>query len=99
MGNHHKKNIFKKVGKNIKKGSHSIGNIFEKTGKKFENTIGDVYHDITGGVSDVYGDVKGAVGYTGKHLVKDVDSLSNSLSNPLLWVAVGGVAIVVLNNR
>ena len=80
--------FFKDAGHSISKGSKSIGHVFESGAKK-----------VVGGVSDVYKDGKSAVAYTGKHLIKDVDNVSNALSNPMLWVVVGGVVILVLTRR
>ena len=85
---HHKRNVFKSDGKEIKKSSHSSKNTFKSAGKKFEGAVHQVYHDG-----------KKAVGTVGKHALKDVDNISSTLSNPLIWIAVGGVAIVFLINR
>ena len=77
--------FFKHAGHSVSKGSKSIGNVFKHTG-----------HDIKKGVSSVYKDGKSAVSYTGKHLIGDVDNLSSALSSPLLYIAIGGVALVIL---
>ena len=77
--------FFKKAGHSISKGSKSIGHVFKDTG-----------HSISKGVSSVYKDGKSVVSYTGKHLIGDVDNLSNALSSPVLWILVGGVVLVIL---
>lgn len=82
------KNILKDVSKTFDKGSKSISHVFQEGGKKIEGAVSDVYHDTTSAVS-----------YTGKHLINDVDNLSSMISNPLLWVVVGGVVLVVLTRR
>lgn len=79
--------FLKNVGHEVSKGSKSIGHVFEGGTKKIEGAVSDVYHDVRSGVS-----------YTGKHLINDVDNISNALSNPMLWIA-GGVVIVVLLSR
>ena len=94
-----KGNFFKSVGKSIKKGSHSISNTFKSGGKKLEGAVSDVYHDVSGGVSNVYSDVKSAGSYVGKHVINDVDTLTDALSSPLLWIVVGGVVILIVVNR
>ena len=80
--------FFKDAGHTISKGSKSIGHVFESGAKKVE-----------GAVSDVYKDGKSAVSYTGKHLINDVDNVSNALSNPMMWIVIGGVLIVVMTRR
>lgn len=80
--------FFKNVGHSVSQGSKSIGHVFEGGAKKVEGAVSDVYHDSTS-----------AIAYTGKHIINDVDTLTNTLSNPLLWLVVGGVAIVFLMNK
>ena len=80
--------MLKDAGHTISKGSKSVGHVFESGEKKAEKAI-----------SQVYKDGRSAVSYAGKHAVNDVDTLTNTLSSPLLWVVAGGVVIVVLLNR
>ena len=82
------KNILKEVSHSFDKGSKSIGHVFTNTGKKIEGAVSDVYHDTTSAAS-----------YAGKHIIKDVDTLSSAISSPMLWLVVGGVVIVVLMRR
>ena len=93
------KNIFKDVGHSIESGSKSIAHVFTGAGNTVKSSVSDVYHDSRSAVSSVYHDTKTAAAYTGKHLINDVDSLTNMISNPLLWVVVGGVVLVVLTRR
>ena len=87
--------VFKDVGHTVSQGSKSIGHVF--TGGA--NAVSDVYHDVTGAVSTVYKDGRSAVSYTGKHAIKDVDTLTNAISSPMMWIVVGGVVILLLANR
>ena len=80
--------FFKNAGKEIKSGSKSIGHVFEDAG-----------HDIKKGWSQVYKDGKGAVSYSGKHLINDVDNISSALSSPILWIVAGGAIILIVANR
>lgn len=80
--------FFKDAGNDIKSGSRSIGHVFEDTGK-----------DIKKGWTQVYKDGRSAVSYGGKHLINDVDNISNALSSPILWLVAGGVVILVIANR
>ena len=80
--------FFKKAGHSVSKGSKSIGHVFSTAGKKYEGAISDVYYDG-----------KTAVGYTGKHLINDVDTVTNAISSPMLWLVVGAVAIAFLTSR
>lgn len=77
-----------KFGKFMKRGGHSIGHVFKS-----------VDHKVEGSIHDVYTDYKGAVSFAGKHLIKDVDNVSSALSSPFIWIAVGGVVLVVLMNK
>ena len=81
-------NLIKSLGHSISTSSKSIGNVFSKGGKKFEGVVHDVYHDA-----------KGAVSYAGKHLIKDVDNVRNTLSSPLLYIGLGIVAVVFMTQR
>ena len=81
-------NLFKNIGHSISKGSKSIGHVFSKGEHKIEGAVSDVYHDA-----------KGAVKYTGKHLINDVDTVSNTLSSPLLWIAGGALVLFVMSQR
>lgn len=77
-------NLFKDIGHEVSKGSKSIGNVFKGGANKIENAV-----------SDVYNDTKTAIGYTGKHLINDVDNISSTLSNPMLYI-IGGIVVVVV---
>ena len=76
------------IGKAFKKAGHSISKGFKDTGHFVEKNVGHVYHDVTGAVS-----------YTGKHLVNDVDTLSNSTANlmnsPIFVIGVAVIAGVI----
>ena len=83
------------VGKFVSHSANSIG-----------HTIAQPYNDVKSVVSDVgkagsqvYKDGRSAVSYTGKHAIKDVDTLTNAISSPMMWIVVGGVVILVLANR
>ena len=80
--------MLKDAGHTISKGSKSIGHVFESGSKTAEKAV-----------SQVYKDTRTAVGYAGKHAVDDMDSITSSLSNPMLWIVVGGVVVVVLLNK
>ena len=89
-------------------GKHNIKNLmkhnnpfksFSHAGKKIGNAIGDVYTDGKHAVSGVYNDTKSAVSYGGKHIIKDVDNVSSTLSNPFVIVGVGAVILVIAMNR
>lgn len=77
--------FFKSVGHTISKGSKSVSHVFKDAG-----------HTVSKSVSTVYNDGKSAISYTGKHVIGDVDKLSSALSSPMIWIAVGGVALVLL---
>ena len=81
-------NFLKRLGHSVSKGSKSIGHVFSKGGKKIEGAVHNVYHDA-----------KSAVSYTGKHLINDVDNVSNTLSSPLLYIGLGLVAVVFMTQR
>ena len=70
------------------KSSHSIGHLFKSGGNLVKNSVGDVYKDV-----------KGAVKYTGKHLIKDVDKVSSTLSNPMLYIGIAVVGIIFLTTQ
>ena len=88
--------FFKNAGHSISKGSKSITHAVSNTGHDVSHGVKSAGHNISKGVSSVYKDGKSAVSYTGKHLIGDVDNLSSALSSPILWIAVGGVALVIL---
>ena len=77
------------IGKALKDAGHSISKGFKDTGHFVEKNVGNVYHDA-----------KSAVSYTGKHLIGDVDTLTNSASNlmssPVLYIGIAVVVVVVL---
>jgi hypothetical protein len=91
--------ILKDAGKTVKNGSNSISHVFTDGEKKAEKAVGQIYKDGKKGVSQIYRDGRSATAYTGKHIIGDVDNLTNALSSPVLWIAIGGVAIVVLTRR
>lgn len=91
--------FFKDAGHSVSQSSKSIGHVFTSAGKKVEDSVSDVYHDGKSAVGSVYKDGRSAVAYSGKHLINDVDTVANALSSPLLWIVVGGVAIVILSRR
>ena len=76
------------IGKAFKSAGHSISKGFKDTGHFVEKNVGTVYHDVKSGVS-----------YTGKHLIGDVDTLSNSTANlmnsPMLVIGVAVVAVII----
>ena len=49
--------------------------------------------------STAHNDIKGVVSYGGKHLISDVDTLSNSAATYLPIIIVGVVVVYVMNNR
>ena len=85
-------NLFKDIGHSVSKGSKSIGQVFKSGGKKIEGAVSDVYHDT-----------RSAVAYGGKHLINDVDKISDgvsNLTNPILIYGIGAVVLlVVLSQR
>ena len=85
-----------KLGKFLKKGGSKLGHILSSGGKKLEETVSDVYHDVKGGASSVYHDARSAVSYGGKHIIKDVDSISGMLSNPMVIIGIGAIVAIVL---
>ena len=91
--------MLKSAGHTIKKGSNSIGHVFEASEKKAEKVVSQVYKDSKGAVGQVYKDGRSAASYTGKHVVQDVDNLTNALSSPILWLVAGGVVLVVLTRK
>ena len=91
--------FLKNAGHSVSQGSKSIGHVFSSGEKKIEGAVSDVYHDGKGAVGQVYKDSRTAVSYSGKHLINDVDTLTNAVSSPMLWIVVGVVAIAFLNNR
>ena len=92
-------NLIKSLGHSISKGSKSITHVFTSGGKKIEGAVHDVYHDSKKAVSGVYNDAKSAVSYTGKHLVNDVDNVSNILSGPILYIGAGILAVFLISQR
>ena len=49
--------------------------------------------------STAHKDIKGAVKYGGKHLIGDVDTLSNSAATYLPIIIGGIVVVMVMNNK
>ena len=92
-------NFIKRLGHSISKSSKSIKHVFTSGGKKIEGAVHDVYHDSKKAVSGVYHDAKSAVSYTGKHLVNDVDNVSNILSGPILYIGAGILAVFLISQR
>ena len=90
-------NFFKDIGHAIKSGTKSVGHLLSDGEKKIEKSVGTVYKDGKSVVSSVYKDGRSAVGYTGKHLVNDVDNLSSTLSSPILLIGVAIVGAVVVS--
>ena len=91
--------FFKDAGHTISQGSKTITNVFTGGTSSVTGAVGTVYHDGTSAVSTLYKDGRSAVSFAGKHAINDVDTLANAISNPLMWIVVGGVIIVVLANR
>ena len=89
----------KSIGHSVSKASHSITHLVTEPANKIEGAVSDVYKDAKSAGTGVYKDVKGAVGYTGKHLINDVDDISSALSNPMIYIAIGVVVVVVLMNK
>ena len=80
--------FFKKAGHSISKGSKSVSHVFKDAG-----------HTVSKSVSTVYKDGKSAVSYTGKHLIGDVDSLTSTISSPILWVGIAGLGILFISRK
>ena len=74
----------------------SISHAFKKTNKSIGHAFKDTGHFVSKNVGNVYKDVKGAVAYTGKHLINDVDNVSNTLSSPILLIGVAVLAGIIL---
>lgn len=91
--------IFKDIEHGVSQGSKAVEHVFSEPAKKIEGAVGTLYHDTKGAVSDVYHDARSAAKYGGKHLINDVDTISNTIANPMLWIAVGAVVLIALNSR
>lgn len=74
----------------------NVGKAFSKAGKSISHGFKDTGHFVEKNVGNVYHDVSGAVSYTGKHLIGDVDNLTNALSSPLLYIGIAVVGVVIL---
>ena len=59
--------------------------------------VSTVYKDGRSATSTIYKDGRSAVSFTGKHLINDVDTLSSTLSNPLLILGVVIVGAVIIS--
>ena len=85
--------------------SYKMGFNLEKTlshtGKSISHAFKDSTHNISKTVGTVYNDGKSAVSYGGKHLIKDVDNVSNALSNPMTIIVIGvlGVGAILILTR
>lgn len=90
-------NILKSISHAAKSGTHAVGHLLSGGEKKIEKAIGTVYKDGKHAVNSVYKDGKSAVSYTGKHVIKDVDSISSSFSNPIYILGAAVVAAVVFS--
>lgn len=77
-----------KIGKMFKHSNKSISHAFKNTGHFVEKNVGNVYSDVKTGVS-----------YTGKHLIKDADKISNTMSNPVIWIVGAVVGVVILTKK
>ena len=88
--------FFKNVGHSVSKGSKSIKHVVSHTEHNISHSMKTAGHNISKGVSTIYKDGKSAVSFAGKHLINDVDNLSSALSSPIIWIAVGGVILVIL---
>ena len=87
------------MGFNIKKFvSHSASSIGHTLSTPY-NDVKSVVEDVGKAGSQVYKDSRSIVSYTGKHLVNDVDNISNALSNPMIYIVGGVVIVVLLMNR
>lgn len=89
--------FFKNAGHSISKGSKSIGHVFQDAGHGISKGVKNAGHGISKTASGLYNDGKSAVSYAGKHLIGDVDSLSSALSSPIIWIAVGGLVLLIYN--
>ena len=85
----------KLVNKLLKKQTKGLGHIFKSVGHGISKTVGGVYNDAKHATGGVYNDLKGAVSYGGKHIIKDIDGISNILSSPFLYIGLGVVGIIV----
>ena len=81
------------MGFNVKK-------TFSKAGKNLKHNFNDAGNFVEKNVGHVYSDVSGAVAYTGKHVIGDVDNMSNAvssaLSSPFTYIAIAVVGVVFL---
>ena len=88
------------VGKAFSSAGGFVKQSVTDTGHFINDTTHSIGHSLSKGTSKVYGDVTGAIGYTGKHVIGDVDTLSNSfasmLNSPMLFIAVAVVGIVLI---
>ena len=91
--------FFKNAGHSISHSSKSVGHLFSDPVNNVQNGVATVYKDARSGVSTVYHDGRSAVSYTGKHIIGDVDNLTSALSSPVMWIAIGGVALLLITRR
>jgi hypothetical protein len=72
---------------------HSISN--NKTLRFLADPVTPIGKLLSGG----YKDVKGAVSYTGKHLIKDVDGISSSFAMSMPLIIGGAIVVLVMMNK
>ena len=88
------------VGKAFSSAGSFVKQTVTDTGHYINDTTHSIGHSLSKGSSKVYSDVTGAIGYTGKHVIGDVDTLTNSFSNilssPMLYIAIAIVGIVLI---
>lgn len=83
-----------------KHGSSAVTSLLSPVTSPISTVYNDgksVVHSIGKGAGTVYKDARSAASYTGKHLINDVDSLSSSLSNPILILGVVIVGAVLIS--
>ena len=90
---------FLHLGKTFKHANHSVSHLFKHTGHSISKVVMHTGHTIGKGVGTIYKDTKSVVAYTGKHLIKDVDKISSTLSSPILIIGVGAIALILILNR
>ena len=78
----------------------NVGKAFSNAGKSVKKGFNNTGNFVEKNVGHVYSDVSGAVSYTGKHVIGDVDNMSNAvssaLSSPLTYIAIAVVGVVIL---
>ena len=89
--------FFKDVGNTVKSGTSSVTHLLTEPEHKIESAVSTVYKDGRSAVGTVYKDGRSATAYAGKHIINDVDSLTSTLSNPLLILGVVVVGAVIIS--